>query len=160
MTDREEVFQNLYVSLRAAVRSVKKEIRGLPQDRAEELLTAALRNHDAYLDQRSVRVLARQMSQPWWAVRHPFKARRRMRGAGDEPDEESVRLQAESEDLSRRLEGVVFGSVERLQMDGRRTVDGVTYTVRIAPWSAEVAQRIRALAHPIPVTVRPWSNED
>lgn len=159
MKDPDEVFQNRHANLRAALDSVRKEIRGLPPDRAEEVLTAALRDRDAYFDPHAVRVLARQMSDPWWALRHPLQARRSLRTADDGPDQESARLAAESEGLSRRLEGVDF-RLDQMKVTSRRTFTGVVHTVSIAPWSAEAAERIRVLAHPIPVTVRPLATGD
>jgi hypothetical protein len=135
----------------AAVDSVKSDVRGLTQDDAEGRLVSALRQQNAFLDMPAVRVLARDLRDPWWALRHPLKAWRQTRQMFEAPDPESETSEAEAEKLSRlvfQIEGVQGSS-------SRRTMDGVVHEVIIDPWSDELANRVHAAAAPTEVIVRP-----
>jgi hypothetical protein len=137
--------------IRAAVRSVKSEVRGLPQDEAEERLVSALRLHDAFLSRSSVRVLARSMRDPWWVHRHPIKAWRQSRRDFDAPDPESDRCAAETARLSRKLEEISGVTT----WFSKRTMDGMLHVVTIDPWSDELADQVREVSSPTSVTVVP-----
>ncbi|MFN3602843.1 MAG: hypothetical protein ACK4UY_15785 [Dietzia sp.] len=137
--------------IRAAVASVKSDVRGLSQADAEGRLVSALRQHDAFLSRASVRVLARDLRDPWWARRHPVKAFRQTRQLFAEPDLESGGSEAEADELSRRLRE--FQGVEGVS--SRRTMDGMEHVVTIDPWSDELADRVRHAAAPTEVIVRP-----
>lgn len=136
--------------VRAAVASVKSELRGLPQEEAVNRLVSALRQHDAFMDMREVRVLARDLRDPSWARRHPVRAFRQTRQIFGRWDPESRRLEAEVEELSDRvwMKGVKC-------MSSRRTMDGMVHEVTIDPWSDELANRVREAAAPTAIIVRP-----
>lgn len=141
--------------IRAAVDSVKSEVRGLPREEAKARLLAALRQHEAFLPMAEVDSLARQLSDPWSPLRHPVRAIRQIRREAREPDPESVRSQAEADDLGTRLEDLHSAEgLETLSISSTRTFDGMVHVVTIHPWSETTAARIRHRAAPIPVTVK------
>lgn len=137
-----------------AVSSVKHEVRGLPHDAAVARLVEAMRQHDVFMPAELVRDVARQLSDPWWHLRHPLRAWREMRVR--RPDTEGARLEAEANELSRRVESVADAAgLDYYSIRSRRTVDGQEHVVLVHPWSASLARRIVDAAAPIPVDVRP-----
>jgi hypothetical protein len=139
-----------------AVRSVRRDVRGLPEEAAVERLVEALRQHDAYLPPSSVKLLARQMSAPWWSVRHPLRAWREVRHDFRAPDRESAQAQAEADDLSRRVGTLTsYPELDHLSVRSARTFEGMVHVIEIHPWSPEVATRIVNAVAPTPVDVRP-----
>jgi hypothetical protein len=142
-----------------AVRSVRRDVRGLPEEAAVERLVEALRHHDAYLPPQTVKLLARRMSAPWWSVRHPLRAWREVRQDSRAPDPESAQAQAEADDVSRRVGALAsYPELEHLSVRSARTFDGMVHVVEIHPWSPEVATRIVNAVAPTPVNVRPRLN--
>jgi len=133
------------------VDSVKSDLRGLPQDEAVKRLVSALRRADAFMGMREVRILARDLRDPWWARRHPVRAFLQTREIFRGPDLEGIRGLAESEKVSRRV-----GQIKGVRgLESRRTMDGMVHTVTIDPWSDELANRVRESAAPTAVNVRP-----
>ncbi|HET8603276.1 MAG TPA: hypothetical protein VFM09_05050 [Marmoricola sp.] len=142
--------------LRTAIDSVKGELRGVPHAKAIERLQDALRRNNAFVPEETVVRLARLMSDPWWPVRHPLQALRphAHRGAPHVDDERYAR---QAEELSIRLERILESEpLDSYAISSRRTVDGMTHVVEIRPWSDPLAERIRAGAAPIAVTVQPF----
>jgi hypothetical protein len=136
-------------AIRSAIASVKTDVRGLSQAEAEERSVSALKGNDAFLSMSSVRVIARDLRNPWWARLHPFKAWRQTRRVFAEPDPDSDRYEAEAARLGDKLDA--FGGIA--STSSRRTMDGVVHVVTINPWSDELARRIREAAAPTTVTV-------
>jgi hypothetical protein len=142
--------------IHAAIESIRKDVRGLPLDQAEEQFVAALRRHDAFLPPATVRRLAREFSDPWWSVRHPLKAVRQARSEDAEPDLEARRCEAETDRLHERLcASEICTKLRSFSVSSTRTFDGMVYEITIDPWTSDMASRIRELAAPTPVTVNP-----
>jgi hypothetical protein len=151
MTEDRSSGADLVARIVAATDAVKSDARGLTAELVEARLVAALRERDAFLPMATVRRIARQMSDPWWTVKHPLRAWREARRERQGPDLESARDEAEADELSQRLGGVTGVEVVRSAM----TFDGMVHVVTIHPWSDEIANRVRALASPVRVTVEP-----
>lgn len=142
--------------IQQAVRSVRRDVRRLPEEAAVQRLVDALRQHDAYLPPQTVRLLARRMSEPWWSVRHPLRAWRKVREDFAAPDRESAQAQAETDDFSRRVGTLAsYPELDHLSVRSARTFDGLVHVVEIHPWSPEVATRIVNAVAPTAVKVRP-----
>lgn len=65
--------------IKAAIDSGKVSGRGLSQQDVEGQLRTALDQRDVTLPQKSVQFIAREISDPWWQLKHPFRARREFR---------------------------------------------------------------------------------
>lgn len=129
-------------------------MRGLPVDEATSHLEESLRSHDAFLPADMIEPLARQLADPWWAVRHPVRAVRDARTRSRAADDEAARCQAEAERLHRQFRGVTADqNLEALSISSRRTMDGAVHVIRVRPWSDEIASHLAQLAQPIAVTV-------
>lgn len=151
MTEGQEDLDAHFERVRTAVDSVKSDLRGLSQDEAVKRLVSALRRADAFMGMGEVRVLARDLRDPWWARRHPVRAFRQTRQIFRGPDLEGIRCIAESEKVSRRV-----GQIKGVRgLESRRTMDGMVHAVTIDPWSDELARRVREAAAPTAVNVRP-----
>ncbi|HLN75806.1 MAG TPA: hypothetical protein VK204_02100 [Nocardioidaceae bacterium] len=99
----EDRAQHHAAAVRAAMRSVRREVRGLPLDAATERLTRALRERDVYVPPSQLRSLARHLADPWWLLKHPIRGRRELRldaRAGADP--ESLRLEREADGVGAR----------------------------------------------------------
>lgn len=137
--------------LRAALESVRHDLRGLPHASAIERLKDALRRHDVFLSEDTVSRLATLMSDPWWPVRHPLSALSTVLRRRTTVDVESMRYARQAEQLSTRLDHLLeLETLESFSISSRRTIDGMTHVVAIRPWSDRAAERIRAAAAPIP----------
>lgn len=139
-------------AIRSAIDSVKPDVHGLPQAEVEERLVSALKRNDSFLSMSSVRVIARDLRDPWWARLHPFKAWRQVRQDFAEPDGDSDRYEAEAARLGAKLDE--FQDIT--SRVSKRTMDGMVHVVTINPWSDELASRIRDAVAPTAVTVRPY----
>ncbi len=135
--------------VRAAIDSVRAS-RGLSQAAVEEHLRTALERREVTLPQRTVQGLARDISDPWWPLKHPVQLAREFRGR-KRVDPESARCEAEAADLGTRLEGLL----EVEEIASRRTLDGIVHEVTLDPWSKELADRVHRFASPIKVNVKP-----
>ncbi len=60
--------------------------------------------------------------------------------------------------VAERLAEVLDGMwrLRRSSVSSRRTVDGVTFEVRIDPWSPRRAKKLQRIAGRMPVTVTPY----
>lgn len=65
--------------IRAAIASVKDEVRRLPQAQAETRLSAVLGDDRRVLGSRGVKQVVRHIQDPWWSVKHPLLALREAR---------------------------------------------------------------------------------
>lgn len=142
--------------LRAAIDSVKGDVRGLPHTTAIHRLEEALRSQGAYLPADVVSHLARTMSDPWWPVRHPLRALRPLVRRRATVDSESVQTERQANELAAKLDPILESeSLDSYSNSSRRPMDGMVHVVAIQPWSDRVAERIRFVAAPVPVKVHP-----
>lgn len=75
----------------------------------------------------------------------------------DIPDIEAA-LEARWDRVDERLDKALdkMWRVRRSAVTSHRTIDGVTFEVRIDPWSPRRAKKLQRVAAPTPVTVRPY----
>jgi hypothetical protein len=135
---------------------VKREARGLPLEEARARLARALTEHDVVMPDKQVDLIARALSDPWWATKHPIRAWREVRQhAVVDPEDERIALEeearqdAEMEALSEALSELP----QVVRVRSSRSSRGTRYTVTIHPWSEAGAEQVRNVAHPIVVTV-------
>jgi hypothetical protein len=65
--------------VRAAIERVKAEVRRLPPNEAEAVLSAALGDDRRAFKDRDISRLVRHLQDPWWSVKHPVHAMRELR---------------------------------------------------------------------------------
>jgi hypothetical protein len=65
--------------IRAAIAQVKPEVRRLPSDEAEKVLSAALGDDRRVYRDQDISRLVRQVQDPLWAVKHPVQSMREQR---------------------------------------------------------------------------------
>lgn len=140
-----------------AIEFARRQARGMSTAEAQKCLEDALRARGVSLPESVTAHLARSMADPWWPVKHPvafwneFHEARRDHGGDDvhDPmDDPELRW------LERRL--VKLDQLRGIWAPGPAGANRV-YVVTIDPWSERVARRVRALAAPLQVTVRPLS---
>lgn len=107
--------------LRAAIASVKGELRGLAHPTAVERLRDALRRHNAFVPEETVDLLARLMSDPWWPVRHPLQALRPHARRRRAVDVDAERYARQAEEFSARLEHVLRSRTSRVLLHLEQT---------------------------------------
>lgn len=144
--------------VRAVMNDMGPRLRGMPFDEAEKRLLAAFREREVFVGREMVSTMARMAADPWAWVKQPFKTARRDREDAGMADAESHRYQAESEEVSRRVDAVLDSEsnpLDEWSFSAHRTYDGMTYEVVIRPYSDALAERIRRGVVPFEVHVRP-----
>ena len=94
------------------------------------------------------------MSDPVWVFKHPLRHRRAMRAQRQREERADERCLDEAVDLNTRLLNGLETAEAVWKHDSAMTFDRCLQVVTIDPWSEELAERIRALAHPVEVIVR------
>jgi len=145
-------------ALRHAIAAVAAAGRGRPVDEIETALIRELRALRLHMPPEEIHVLALQISDPAWPLKHPHRWRRLTRATtnaaareaavADEIDRAVARL-ADALDSLRRL--------HQSSISARRTMDGVDYVISIDPWTARRARKLQRIAAPTVITVRPYT---
>jgi hypothetical protein len=145
-------------ALRRAVQAVEASERGRPVHQIETALIRELRARRSYLPPEEIHLTALDISDPTWALRHPFRLRRLMQETrkaaearesvvADDNDRTMARLQEALDSLPR---------LRRSSISAHRTMDGWEYAISIDRWSATCARKLERIAAPALVTVRPF----
>jgi hypothetical protein len=152
-------FEAHTAAVRATCKSVARELRGLPQDQAEQRLTEALRQRGLFTPPRELRILAWQMTDPWRGLKHPFRTRREVRRIFNEPDPDSEPALAESDDVSERISRILDAldpdDLASWEFSAESTFDGPRYELALRPYSDHVAGQIHDALAPIRITIIP-----
>lgn len=142
---------------KSAIDSVRRQARGMSTAEAQKCLGDALRARGVPVSESFTAHLARSMADPWWPLKHPvvlwneFQEARRDHGRDDV---HASTGDPELDWLETRLQKV--HQLRRIWAPGSVADDRV-FVVTIDPWSERVARRVRGLAAPLQVTVRPLS---
>ena len=147
-------------ALEASIAAVKTSGRGRPVDEVEAGLVRELRARRVFMPPEEINLWARGISDPVCALKHPWAARHQfaaMRSAGDA--DESAFL----DEWDRTLELLqnameTMWRLRRSRISSRRTLDGIDVEIRIDPWSRRRAWKLRRIAAPTVVTVRPYDS--
>jgi hypothetical protein len=137
----------LAARVRVVCDRVGAQARGRPHQEVQAELEEAFREIDQWMPQAELDLLARSMTDPWWAIKHPVEAARvRQALAAENTDvdddyEDPVSQFVERFDDGPRLLG--RRSARVVGMARRRTFDGWAYQVSISPWSDRLAHKIR-----------------
>lgn len=136
---------------RAALQTLRRELRGKSLEEAQAHLGVVLREQKVFLPAAVLRRLARQLLDPWWALKHPLRSWWELqRAAGEDAVIETAGNRLE--ELQSRLERVP----ELRAVHSTLLASGdVGYVVTVEPWTPELAARIRLLAAPMEVHVHP-----
>jgi hypothetical protein len=144
---------DLASGIRSVVDGLRRELRGEPVDVAEQRLIRAFSERDIPLSKSSLRWLAQQVCDPWWALKHPLRARRRFRDWSS-PDLESAAAEAEADEVFNRIERILSShGWPAWSFRATRTYDGHRYELELGPHSAEVADQIRRELEPLEVRI-------
>jgi hypothetical protein len=139
--------------IRSVVDGLRRELRREPVDVAEQRLIRALGERDIFLCNRSLHWLAQHVADPWWALKHPLRARR-FREWAREPDLESEAAEAEADEVSNRIDRTLDAhGWPAWSFRARRTYDGHRYELDLGPHSADLAERIRRDLEPLEVRI-------
>jgi hypothetical protein len=139
--------------IRSVVDGLRRELRGEPVDVAEQRLIRAFSERDIFLSKSSLRWLAQQVCDPWWALKHPLRARRQFRD-WTSPDLESAAAEAEADEVFNRIEQILSShGWPAWSFRATRIYDGHRYELDLGPHSAEVADQIRWELEPLEVRI-------
>jgi hypothetical protein len=146
-------------ALKAAIAAVKATGRRQPVDEVEAGLVRELRARRLFMPPAEIKLLAQDISDPIWALRHPRAARRRFDAMRSAEDAESA-FQDEWDRTLERLQKAM-DTMWRLRwsrISSRRTIDGLEVEIRIDPWSPRRARKLQEIAAPMAVTVVPFDS--
>lgn len=141
-----------------AIAMVKKARPYRSVSEIEVALADELRARGGYMPPDEVRLIALQIADPAWAVRHPRQWNRLVRGA-DSGARREVSVMEEVDRTMARLEAVVnsLRGLRRSSITAHRTMDGVEYEVSIDPWTAGRARKLRRRSGPLLIKVRSYT---
>ncbi len=155
--DLEDVVHVDLAAEQAAIAAVEASGRGRPVHTLEAELVREMRANRLFMPPEEINLLARQISDPNWAVKHPWTARRLFAEMRRAVDAKESALQEESDRTLGRIQQALE-SMRRLRRSAifsRRTVDGVDVEIRIDPWSRRRARKLQGVAAPVAVSVVP-----
>ena len=152
-------------ALEASIAAVDSAGRGQPVDQVEAGLVRELRARRLFVPPAEIKILARGISDPWWALKHPWPARRRFAAMRSAAEAEESAFQDDWDRTLERLQRAIdaMWRMRRSRISSRRTLDGLDVEIRIDPWSARRARKLQRIAAPTVVTVVPvdaWCARD
>lgn len=134
-------------------------MRGRDIPDIEAALARELRARDVFMGPDEIHLEARRIADPGWARKDPTTLKRLLAEISSPAKaREEAALEAQWDRVSERLDKALdsMWRLRRSSVTSHRTIDGVTFEVRIDPWSARRAKKLQRLAAPMPVTVRPY----
>jgi hypothetical protein len=152
--DLDDYVADVASGIRSVVDGLRRELRGVPVDVAEQRLIRAFGERDIFVSRRAVRWLAQRVADPWWPLKHPLQTRRQFREWPREPDLESAAAEAEADEVSNRI-GRVLGARgwPAWSFRAERTYDGHRYELDLGPHSPDLAEQIRRELEPSEVRI-------
>lgn len=156
--DRDAVVHADLAAEQAAIAAVEASGRGRPVDKIEAELDREMRAKRLFLPQEEINLLANQISDPNWALKHPWTARRLFAEMRRAVDAQESAFQQEWDRTLGRLQQALesMRRLRRSAISSRRTVDGVDVEIRIDPWSRRRARKLQGIAAPAVVSVVPY----
>ena len=143
----------------AAIDAVEATMSGRDVPEIEAQLVRELRARDVFMGRHEIHIEARRIADPDWARKDPAALRQLLAEMGSPgKGREEAALEAHWDRACERLDKALdsMWRLRRSSVSSHRTVDGVTFDVRIDPWSARRAKRLQRAAAPMSVTVRPY----
>lgn len=158
--DFEAVVRAETAALAAAIAAIEASGRGEPIDRIEAGLVRELRGRELFMPPEEINLLARGISDPIWALKHPWTARRLFTAMRSAADPRETAFQEEWDRAVQRLEEALdsMWRVRRAAISSRRTFGGVDIQVRMDPWSRRRVKQLQRIAAPTVVSVVPYDS--
>lgn len=155
--DFQSPFEAHTAAVQATCKSVARELRGLPQDQAEQRLTERLRQRGLFAPPTELRILASQMTDPWRRLKHPFRTHREARRIFNEPDPAYEHALAEIDVVNERISAILDAldtdALASWEFSAELTFDGPRYELALRPYSNLLAGQIREALAPIRITI-------
>jgi len=146
-------------AVQEAIAAVEASLHGRDVKEIEAQLVRELRARDVFMSPDDIHLEARHISDPDWAHKDPA-ALQTLFAAMNIPSkaQEEAAFADQWDRVAERLTEALdrMWRLRRSSVSSRRTVDGVTFEVRIDPWSPRRAKKLQRIAGRMPVTVTPY----
>jgi hypothetical protein len=160
LEDLEAIARAETAAVKASIAAAEASGRGQPVDEVEAGLVRELRARRLFIPPELINLLARDIADPVWDLRHPWAARRRLTATMSAVDAHESAIQDEWDLTLERLQKATeaMWRLRRSRISSRRTLDGFEVEIRIDPWSRRRAKKLQGIAAPTVVMVVPYDS--